>query len=73
MGKNHLLKLNDDTSGGLGANFIVEWVAQTEVSEPVVEAVLISSEFHQGISWIVSGKVIKSQNNRKPSASVTSP
>jgi hypothetical protein len=49
-----------DTSGGLGASFIVEWVAQTEVSEPVVEAVLISSAFHQGISWISPGRAIES-------------
>lgn len=58
-----------DTRGGLGANFIVEWVAQTEVSSPVVEAVLIGSAFQQGISWISPGKVIKSQNNRQPSSS----
>lgn len=55
---------SSDNSGGLGANFIVEWVAQTEVSSPVVEAVMISSSFQQGISWLSPGKVIKSQNNR---------
>ena len=53
-----------DTSGGIGANFIVEWVAQTEVSLPIVEAILIGSGYHQGISWVSPGKVIKSQNNR---------
>lgn len=56
-----------DTSGGVGANFIVEWVAETEVSEPVVEAVMISTAFQQGISWSSPGRVIKSQNNRKHS------
>lgn len=59
-----------DTSGSLGANFIVEWVAQTEISEPVVEAVMISTAFQQGISWSSPGRVIKSQNNRKSSSSV---
>jgi hypothetical protein len=59
-----------DNSGGLGANFIVEWVAQTEISEPVVEVVMISTAFHQGISWSSPGRVIKSQNNRKRSSSV---
>lgn len=49
-----------DTSGGLGAKFIVEWVAQAKVSEPVIEAVMIGSGFHQGISFISPGKVIKS-------------
>lgn len=59
-----------DTSGGLGANFIVEWVAQTEVSQPVVEAVMIGTDFQQGISFISPGRVIKSQNNYKRSSSV---
>lgn len=57
----------NDTSGGLGANFIVEWVSQTEISEPIVEAVMIGTDFQQGISFISPGKVIKSQNNYKRS------
>jgi hypothetical protein len=57
----------NDTSGGLGANFIVEWVASTEVSEPIVEAVMIGTDFQQGISFTSRGKVIKSQNSDKSS------
>ncbi|MBH8555599.1 DUF3124 domain-containing protein [Nostocaceae cyanobacterium CENA357] len=53
----------NDTSGGLGANFIVEWVAQTEISEPLVEAVMIGTDFQQGISFISPGKVIKKIRN----------
>ena len=53
----------NDTSGGVGANFIIEWVAQTEISQPVVEAVIIGTDFQQGISFISPGRVIKSQNN----------
>ncbi|MEH2067291.1 MAG: DUF3124 domain-containing protein [Nostoc sp.] len=59
----------NDTTGGLGANFIVEWVAQTEISEPIVEAVMIGTDFQQGISFTSTGKVIKSQNNQKRSPS----
>ncbi len=59
----------NDTSGGLGANFIVEWVAQTEISEPVVEAVMIGTDFQQGISFISTGRVIKNQKNEKRSLS----
>lgn len=33
----------DDTSGGSGANFMVEWVAEETVSEPVIEAVMINT------------------------------
>lgn len=61
-----------DTSGGLGANFIVEWVAQTEVFEPVIEAVMIGSDFQQGISFISPGKIIKTHNNRQRLSSVKS-
>jgi len=57
----------NDKSGGLGANFIVEWVAQTEISEPVVEAVMIGTDFQQGISFISPGRVIKNQNDYKRS------
>lgn len=54
-----------DRSGGLGANFVVEWVSEKEVSEPIVEAVMIATEFQQGVSFISPGKVIKSQKNNK--------
>ncbi|QSJ16277.1 DUF3124 domain-containing protein [Nostoc sp. UHCC 0702] len=53
----------NDTSGGLGANFIVEWIAKTKISEPVVEAVMIGTDYQQGISFTSPGKVIKSQKN----------
>lgn len=52
----------NNNSEGLGANFIVEWVAQTKVSEPVVEAIMIGTANQQGISWSSPGRVIKSRN-----------
>lgn len=52
-----------DTSGGSGANFIVEWIAETAIFEPVVEAVMIGTESNRGISFISPGKVIKSQRS----------
>lgn len=50
----------DDTTGGVGASFIVEWVATKEVSDPVVEAVMIHTPSTQGLSLISNGRVIKS-------------
>ncbi|MBD2354291.1 DUF3124 domain-containing protein [Tolypothrix sp. FACHB-123] len=52
-----------DTSGGSGANFLVDWVSQKVVSEPIVEAVMIATEFQQGVSFVSPGKVIKNQKN----------
>lgn len=53
-----------DTRGGSGANFIVEWIAKKTVSEPVVEAVMISAVSNQGISFVSSGKVIKNHSKK---------
>lgn len=47
-----------DTSGGWGANFIVEWGAETPVHEPVIEAIMISTRDTQGISMISLGRVV---------------
>ncbi|HEY9747522.1 MAG TPA: DUF3124 domain-containing protein [Allocoleopsis sp.] len=49
----------NDTTGGSGANFIVEWVAEKTVYEPVVEAVMINSSSAQGISFISPARVLK--------------
>lgn len=48
----------DDTSGGSGANFIVEWTAEAPVTPPVVEAVMISTASSQGISFTSPGRVL---------------
>jgi hypothetical protein len=56
----------NDLIGGSGANFIVEWVAQTIVEEPIVEAVMISTSSTQGISFISRGKVINQYDIGNP-------
>ena len=48
-----------DTIGGIGANFYLEWVADTTVNEPVVEAIMIGSSGTQGYSWSSQGLVVK--------------
>jgi hypothetical protein len=53
----------NDVGGGAGANFIVEWVAEKEVSDPVIEAVMIGTQSTQGISFISTGRVMKSKNS----------
>ncbi len=54
----------DDKVGGVGANFIVEWRAANEVSDPVVEAVMVSTISQQGMSFVSSGKVIRERQDR---------
>jgi hypothetical protein len=49
----------EDTIGGIGANFYLEWVADTTVNEPVVEAIMMASSGTQGYSWSTHGLVVK--------------
>lgn len=55
----------EDTSGGSGASFVVEWVTQKQTSVPVIEAVMINADGNQGISLISPGRVIKTRINSK--------
>lgn len=48
-----------DVTGGWGSNFIVEWVAEVPVHEPIVEAIMVSTRGTQGISMISLGRVIE--------------
>ena len=48
-----------DRRGGSGANFIVEWVAEKEVSDPVVESIMITASGTQGFTFTSRGQVIE--------------
>ena len=48
-----------DTIGGSGANFYLEWIADTTVYEPVIEAIMLGSAGTQGYSWTSSGLVVR--------------
>lgn len=58
LGTVGILVERDDTRGGVGANFIVEWAANTQVYEPVIEAVIVSTIGTHGLGFSTSGKVI---------------
>ncbi len=51
-----------DESGGSGANFIVEWEANTSVNPPIVESIMISTRSGQGISFVSRGREIISSD-----------
>ncbi len=48
-----------DRSGGSGANFMVEWKSEVPVNPPIVETIMIGTQFGQGISFASRGRVIK--------------
>ena len=57
-------KINQsDISGGIGANFIVEWGANQSVIEPYIQAIMLGTQGTHGFSWRNPGYVIKEINN----------
>lgn len=48
-----------DKQGGTGANFIVEWGAESKVYEPIVEALMTSTAAQQGIAFISPARVLE--------------
>lgn len=48
-----------DTRAGVGGSFLVEWRADTDVSEPVIEAVMVGTANQQGISFVREGVVVR--------------
>ncbi|MGD1699773.1 DUF3124 domain-containing protein [Dapis sp. BLCC M229] len=52
-----------DQTGGSGANFLVEWVAEKQVNEPIVEAVMVGVSGSQAVAFSSSGRVIENKTN----------
>jgi hypothetical protein len=52
-----------DESGGASPSFLVEWVAESATSEPVIESVMIGTSGTQGISFTCPAHVV---STRKP-------
>ncbi len=47
-----------DTTGGSGANFLVEWLANEPVEEPLIEAVMVGTTGTHAISFRSTGRPI---------------
>jgi hypothetical protein len=48
-----------EMSGGVGANFLVEWVSEQRVSEPLIEAVMVGGNAKQSASFVRVGRPIE--------------
>lgn len=57
---------DEHDENGSATSFVVEWGAETEVHEPVIEAVMISTKLSQGISFVCPGRVIRSLHKPAP-------
>ena len=49
---------DEDTRGGTGANFVVEWGADGQITEPLIEAVMLGVIGTQGFSFTSRGKTM---------------
>ncbi len=47
-----------DKSGGSGAKFIVRWKSKARSNAPLIEAIMISTQSGQGISFVSRGQAI---------------
>lgn len=48
-----------DIAGGTGANFVINWSSQQELTDPIVEAVMISCGPSRTLSFVSRGQVVK--------------
>jgi Protein of unknown function (DUF3124) len=44
-------------SGGSGANFVVDWISEEKIAEPLIEAVMVSTGASQSVSFVSRGVV----------------
>ncbi len=51
-----------DTSGGVSASFLVDWVAEQSVTAPVVESIMVGTLSTQGVSFTCPGRVLQDRN-----------
>ena len=47
-----------DRRGGAGANFIVQWMSENSVNQPIIRGIMLGTASKQGISFICPGKII---------------
>jgi hypothetical protein len=52
-----------DTRGGVGANFLIKWGAEAEVSQPIVETIMMGSSGTKAFAFSSSAKIIGNTKN----------
>lgn len=66
MGSTDFFIKESDTSGGSGANFVVEWVSDKPVHEPVIEAVMVGRKGGSVTAFVRPGVVTKQIRRKAP-------
>jgi hypothetical protein len=55
----YYLAPEEGAKAGIGANAIVEWVAESAVAKPLVESIMVSTDHTLGISFMSQGYTIR--------------
>jgi hypothetical protein len=56
-----VVKESKKEAEGLGANFIIQWQAEKQVNEPIIDCLIIGSSGAQGYSFTTQGRIIQEQ------------
>jgi hypothetical protein len=62
LGTERYIVAERDSSGGSGANFIVEWRSDKPINPPIIETIMISTQSQLGISFTSRGQAIVQQH-----------
>ncbi len=60
----HVVVKDSDTSGGVGASFVVSWRARKKVNAPLIEAIPVGTASPQAIAFVRRGQVIQDVTER---------
>lgn len=52
-----------DLAGGVGANFLISWESDEEITTPIIEAIVAGGQGTRGYAFRVPGKVIATRGN----------
>jgi hypothetical protein len=63
----------NDQTGGVSPAFVVEWQADTGVSQPIAEAVMVTAMSNQGLSLLTNGRVVWEQRRSPAQGTARSP
>lgn len=58
MGSVYYYVKTSDTTGGWGANFLVQWKADKDISEPIIQSLMIGTRGTHSVSFVTQGRVI---------------
>lgn len=64
LGSTRYIVRESESKGGSGAKFLIMWDADTAVTEPIIESIMIGTKMQQGISFISRGRVIKGRSTK---------